>query len=342
MSEGPNPMNNRKTFACIVAMGMWISPGVNVANIADDDNARALLELLKAKDKAFDNAILRYTRSGEEVIDFPWWKYPPRTPEEKAEMEKGPQHIKFRFREQMVVRGRDTTFTREADPDMKNASGDWSMAPYQKWSEIAGVVSEMTEMPGSGPRDRTFEIRKNDHTAGIVGGQRMEIEFAHGFGFGERIKTIDSLVRAGKIRILQGAIQLWSEDVSTYRIELGDDLLVKKGTINVDAAGNLTRYGITTEGATDRHGFLFAATGHFQRIALGLKKTKDFKPRVTDEFFTKFNDARFHLRDEEYKRRIMIEITPGTQVNDFILNKVYRVERDNSITNLGPAVPKKP
>ena len=166
----------------------------------------------------------------------------------------------------------------------------------------------------------------------------MEIEFAHGFGFGERIKTIDSIGRAGKIRILQGAIQLWSEDVSTYRIELGDDLL----TINVDAEGNLTRYEITTEGATDRHGFLFAATGHFQRIALGLKKTKDFKPRVTNEYFTKFNDARFRLRDEEYKRRIMIEITPGTQVRDFILNKVYRVERDNTITNLGPAVPKKP
>jgi hypothetical protein len=335
-------MNNCKTFASIVIMGTWISFGVSAASIDDGDNPRALLELLKAKDKAFDNAILRFTRSGEDVIDFPWWKYPPRTPEEKAEMEKGPQHIKFRFHEQMVVRGRDTTFTREADPDMKNAGGDWSMAPYQKWSDIDGVVRETTEMPGSGPRDRTFEIRKNDQTAGIVGEQRMEIEFAHGFGFGERIKTIDSIVRAGKIRILQGAIQLWSEDVSTYRIELGDDLLVKKATINVDAAGNLTRYEITTEGATDRHGFLFAATGHFQRIALGLKKTKDFKPRVTNEYFTKFNDARFRLRDEEYKRRILIEITPGTQVRDYILNKVYRVERDNTITNLGPAVPKKP
>ena len=65
---------------------------------------------------------------------------------------------------------------------------------------------------------------------------RACIEFVHGFGFGERIKTIDSVVRAGKIRIVQGTIQLWEEDVSTYRIELGDDLLVKKATINVDAA----------------------------------------------------------------------------------------------------------
>ena len=38
----------------------------------------------------------------------------------------------------------------------------------------------------------------------------------------------------------------------------------------------------------------------------------------------------------------MMEITPGTQVNDYILNKVYRVERDKTITNLGPAMAKKP
>ena len=335
-------MNNWKRLVCFAAMGFLIITGVTAANAGDGDSAVRLLELLKDKDKAFDNAILRYTRSGEEVIDFPWWKYPPRTPEEKATMEKGPQHIKFRFHEQMVVRGRDTTFTREADPDMKNESGDWSIAPYQKWGVSEGVVREMTELAASGPRDRTFVIRKSDDHVWIVWGQRMEIEFVHGFGFGERIKTIDSVVRAGNTRILQGTIQLWSEDVSTFRIELGDDLLVKRATIDVDAEGNLTRYEITTEGTTDRHGFVFASSGHFKRIALGLKISKNFEPSVTNEFFTKFNDARFRLRDEEYKRRILIEITPGTQVNDYILNKVYRLERDNTITDLGRAVPKKP
>jgi hypothetical protein len=335
-------MNNRKRLVCVVIVGLMMSPGVTAADAGDGDSAVALLKLLKAKDTAFDNAILRYTRSGEEVIDFPWWRYPPRTPEEKAMMEKGPQHIKFRFHEQMVVRGRDTTFTREADPDLKHESGTWSLTPYQKWSDVGGIVKEITELAGSGPRDRTFVIRKSDERVGIVWEQRMEIEFVHGFGFGERIKTIDSILRAGNTRILRGTIQLWSEDVSTYRIELGDDLLVKKATINVDAAGNLTRYEITTEGTTDRHGFVFASSGHFKRIALGLKISKNSEPSVTHEFSTRFNDARFQLRDEEYKRRILMEITPGTQVNDYILNKVYRLERDNTITDLGRSVPKKP
>ena len=187
-------------------------------------------------------------------------------------MEKGPQHIKFRFHEQLVVRGRDTTFTREADPDMKKESGDWSMAPYQKWSEIDGVVKEIIELGGSGPGDRTFEIRKNDEPVGIVGGQRREIEFAHGFGFGERIKTIDSVVRAGNIRIIRGTIQLWSEDVSTFRIELGDDLLVKKATINVDAEGNLTRYEITTEGSDRSARFRLCRDRAFQADRAGVQE----------------------------------------------------------------------
>ena len=223
---------------------------------------------------------------------------------------------------------------------MKEERGDWSMAPYQKWSEIDGVVKEITELDGSGPRDRTFQIRKNDLSVGIVLAQRRNIEFVHGFGFGERIKTIDSVVRAGNIRILRGTIQMWSDDISKFRIELGDDLLVKKATIDLDVEGNLTRYEVTTKGTAHGHGFVFAATGHFKRIALGLKSVKNFEARVTDEFTIQFNDARFHLRDEEYKRRILMEITPGTQVNDYILNKVYRVERNNTITNLGPAVPK--
>ena len=105
-------MNNWKRLVCVVIVGLMMSRGVMAADAGDGDSAVALLKLLKAKDTAFDNAILRYTRSGEQVIDFPWWKYPPRTPEEKAAMEKGPEHIKFRFHEQMVVRGRDTTFTR--------------------------------------------------------------------------------------------------------------------------------------------------------------------------------------------------------------------------------------
>jgi hypothetical protein len=336
-------MNNRRRLLRIVVTGLVMTSGVRASDLADGDSALKLLELLKAKDNAFDNAILRYTTWGERRIDFPWWKYPPRSAEEQALMDLGPQRIKFRFREQMITRGRDTTFTRDADKDVKQESDGWSFVPYQKWGETEGVVREISDSKRSTPGDRTFDIRKRDVPVGSVSEQRMAIEFIHGFGFGKRIKTIESIVREGTMRIIRGTIQIWWEDVSTFRVELGDDLLVKKARINCDVRGNLTRFEVTTEGAIDRQGFVFARAGHFKRMALGAKNAKERvgEPSVVKEFSAQFDDVRFHLRDDEYTTLIRMEITPGTQVNDYILNKKYRVEKDNTITNLGPAVPKR-
>jgi hypothetical protein len=220
----------------------------------------------------------------------------------------------------------------------------WHMAPYQKWGETGGVVREILDSKAPGPHGRTFHIRKGDAPVGIVSEQRMAIEFVHGFGFGKRIKAIESVVREGDRRILRGTIQIWWEDVSTFRIELGDDLLVKEARIDCDVRGHLTRFEVTTEGAIDRQGFVLARTGHFRRSAMGTKDANppDYQPEVSQEFSTQFDDVRFRLGDDEYKALIRMEITPGTQVNDDISNKVYRPEEDGTITDLGKAVPGKP
>jgi len=333
-------MNRLRLLVCVVAVVWPVARVSGVADLADDNSASALLEQLRAKDSAFDNAILRYTTWGEQRVDFPWWKYPPRTDEERALMKQGPQSLKFRFHEQMIVRGRDTTFTRKADSDAMQKGAAWSFVPYQKWGETGGVIKEITDSMSDGPYDRMLRIQKGGDPVGILSGQRMEIEFVHGFGFGKRIKRIESDVRAGDTRIIKGTIQIWSEDVSTFRIELGNDLLVRKATIDCDVQGNLTHYEVTTEGSIKQLGFVFARTGHFKRIALGLKDARLAEPSVTKEFSAQFADVRFHLKDGEYTFLIRMEITPGTQVNDYISNKVYRLEKDNSITDLGKAVPK--
>ena len=193
-------------------------------------------------------------------------------------------------------------------------------------------------MKSDTPGDRTLTIEKGGDPLSIVSRQRMAIEFVHGFGFGKRIKTIASDVRAGDTRAIQGTIQIWREDVSTFRIEMGDDLIVRKATIDCDVEGNLTRYEATTEGAIERQGFVFARTGHFRRIALGLKQARLAEPKVTEEFSAQFDDARFRLADGEYTFLIRMEVTPGTQVTDYLSNKRYRVEKDNAITDLGKAV----
>ncbi len=178
----------------------------------------------------------------------------------------------------------------------------------------------------------------------IIPEQRMEIEFVHGFGFGKRIKKIESIVRAGNKSVLKGTIQIWLEDVSTFAIELGDDLLVKRAAIDCDVEGNLTHFDLTTDGAALQQRFLLAKTGHFKRLTLGLNRDKKptAKPIVDREFSSQFVNVKFHLTDQEYETLTKMEITPGTQVWDEIANKSYRVEKDSTITDLGHAVYKGP
>jgi len=310
---------------------------LHAVSAADPDSAETLLECLKARDHAFDNAILRYTTSGEyQAPALVSWKDPPGWAEKNGIKDGGPDLIKFRFYEQMVVRGSDTTFTRQLRPGVQQR-----FVRYQRWSDAGNLERELREL---NPDNRLFNIRKRNASMGIIPEQRMEIEFVHGFGFGKRIKKIESIIRKENKWDLKGTIQIWLEDVSTFRIELGDDLLVKRATIDCDVAGNLSHFEVTTEGVVDRQGFVFARSGHFRRLALGIKKDDKpaAKPSVDKEFSAQFVDVKFNLKDDEYKTFIKMEITPGTQVWDEITNKCYRVEKDNTITSLGHAVHKGP
>lgn len=122
--------------------------------------AEALLARLKAGDAAFDDALIRYATSGAfDVKGFDTWKYPPGYAEERLGIkEYGPRRVPFRYHEQLVVRGRDATFTRRADPTLKNGPGG-SPAPYQKWGEVGDVLREVVEVGNSTPREYIYDVQ---------------------------------------------------------------------------------------------------------------------------------------------------------------------------------------
>jgi hypothetical protein len=304
------------------------------------EKPKELLELLKARDAQFDNVHVSYIRRGVDTPPTnPYWMFPGEKP--KAQPTKP---TAFRFKEQMMLRGAETTVVRDLYTMSPAPSDSGTMyIPHHKWSDTDGLVRHFHE--DKRYDDRSMEIRRGESTpVGIVSAKRREVEFSLGFGFGRRIKTISSVTRKDRRLVLEGSIQIWQEDVSTFRLSIDEDLVVRDAVIKVEAEGNQTRYDVSTEGSVKDDGFVFARTGHYARTALGLKSPPvelevPFEPHITDEFDIDFKAAKFHLSDDEYKTFTKMEIPPGTHVTDHVTNKRYTVDRNNQISKKGPLVP---
>ena len=325
---------------CVLFLCLTMLPNVSADDDTADTAAKKLLAALKARDQTLDNAVLRYTKSSEWRVEDTSWRFPPARPEDQGKTASGPQVITLIYHEQMVVRGNDTTFISTADPEMNHKNGGTWVTQYRKWGEKGGIFREISDMNGSAGIDYNFETRTEELRGGRVAEERTAIEFTHGFGFGKRIKTIESMIRKADRRVVKGTMQIWRpSNLSAFVIELGDDLVVKKAEIDHDSNGYRTHCEITTEGTVDRDGFAFARTGHFKFAAITKEGRKmGLEPSVMEEFRSRFAAVKFHLRDDVYETLAKIEITPGTLVRDYILNSVYRVEKDGSIKQLGRAV----
>ena len=291
-------------------------------------SAQELLEVLQIKDAQFENSNLQYTTWGdfeEEVI--PTWKFPELAQELGIKNEK-PKRISFLYNEQLIVRGFDTTFIRKLDPSIveKEDHSKTRLMPYQKWTNIGGVSREITEDFGSPQQDRIMDIYAGGLPVGIALEQRTEIEFAHGFGFGKRIKEIENITQEEGKTILEGTIQIWWEDISHFKLTLDDNFIVRNAIIESDVKGNMTRFEIETQGTVERKGFVFAESGHFKRISLGQYKDGEEigKSKIKKEFNLKFTDIKPNLSDEEYRILTQMEITPETYVMDHITQMHYK------------------
>jgi hypothetical protein len=307
------------------------------------DDPKELLERLKARDARFDNVHVSYIRRGVYTPpEFPYWKFPGQEPDTEPS-----KPMPFRFKEQVTVRGPDTTFVRDVfTTSLTPESASITFASHQKWSDADGLIREFRELRDHS--DRLMEIKPGVPAGdSIVSGQRREVEFSLGLGFGRRIKTISSFTRKNDQVVLEGSIQIWSDDVSRYRMSLDEDLVVRSAVIEVESGGNQTRYDVSTKGSVKQNDFVFARTGHYTRTAMGLKnppvKLQDpFKPHITDEFDIDFHSVKFHLEDEAYKILTNLDIPPGTDVMDHVTNRRYYVDQNNQTSRVSPLIPGRP
>jgi hypothetical protein len=295
------------------------------------EDPEELLGILKAKDAQFDNAALRYTTWGEFTQEgFPAWKYPEIAKQigiPKGTMYGPSKQIKFRYNEELVVRGPNTAFTRVLDQTLKLDENNEGLQRFQKWSNTDGLAREILDGDETHKGDRIIQVHSSGAPVDLAQEQRMWVEFAHGVGFGKRIREIESLSAQNGKTIIKGTIQMWWEDTSQFAIAVDDNYIVRRAVIDSNVHGNLTRFEVTTQGTVERKGFVVAETGHFVRRWMGMYRDgkKVGRPKVKKEFYCRFKDIVPNLSDEQYESLTKMEATPGTYVMDHVANLNYTV-----------------
>jgi len=303
-----------------------------------------LLKVLRAKDAQFDNVKLDYVTSGQTRTEpFPAWKFPGLAKKHGWEHEK-PEVIPFRYSENLIVRGPNVTLVRNLDPAVQPKGTRSRMVPFQKWSNTDGLSREITRNSDSGRGHAIMEIRAGGLPVDIAQESAMAIEFAHGFGFGKRIKHIDRIQREGSRLRVEGSIQIWWEDQSRFRLVLDDRYLVREAYIESNVKGNHTAFEVKTEGTATSSDLEFAKTGSFKRIALGRQVDGKLssKPSVQKEFQTEFRGIQTNLSDDVYKELVAMNPEPGTQVFDYIADKTYIVGEEEKWWPIRPPPPDVP
>ena len=100
-------MNSHPATALLVLLAVVLFGASSRAELPEDP--KELIKLLKAKDARFDNVHVYYIRRGEYAPEpFPYWKFPGQKPSKEPE-----KPLSFQFKEQVMLRGRDTTFERD-------------------------------------------------------------------------------------------------------------------------------------------------------------------------------------------------------------------------------------
>ena len=261
------------------------------------------LSLLGAKDAQFDNVLFKFSTSGNHTIK-PSWKYPEPTEDWwKAVI------IPYRYIVKCIVRGPNATFIKELDPTVKPPEGArWSMGSFSKSSNKDNLIRDLSRI-NPGQITGILNISPRGPGADGTSNYLRNIQFAFGFGFGKRIKTIERVEHTDAGTELEGTILIWNDDKSRFKLILDDNLIVRQATIDCNADGNLTRFEIKTKGTIRKEGFVLAKTGTFKGRG--------------EPYDVEFLDIQPNLSVKLYEE--LTDMTPekGMQVNDRVAGRTY-------------------
>ncbi|MCX5769274.1 MAG: hypothetical protein NTZ09_03225, partial [Candidatus Hydrogenedentes bacterium] len=233
------------------------------AFVAHGSEADSLLQTLRARDAQFDNINLHFVRTYKKVVDnsLPTFALRPGSPPYKR------VEVDVTSYDQLVVRRDEATLLQALDP---NTNKNPALADVQtlisdtvKQSNAKGIqrmYSGLTGPTSLQGNTNLMEINPR-HIIDTVHEDKMQCEFAHGWGFGKRITNITSVTRTNTGWEVRATMKLWQQDKTTATLTIDDDYIVRKALIDARVGPGQNIISCETEGTQEFGNILLPARG---------------------------------------------------------------------------------
>ena len=227
---------------------------------------------------------------------------------------RGPTHI-----ETLIVRWPDVAGSREPLPGDVVSIGT---PDIHRWATVDGKVRELTGhlySEETDEREWIADVKTQSKSINPVQVQCMFVQMALGTGYGSKIKNIEDIRQAeeGDSFVIEGLMQLFSSDQSTFTLLLDNDLIVRSAEIHCKTDAILNEYFVTTSGTVDSGDgrFFGAESGEF-------KRTDPRSGSTIQHFALKSQSIELSPPDTEFAEFARLEHPPGAK-------RVWEFDHDN-------------
>ena len=302
---------------------------------AKGQSPEELLASLKAKDQQLDNSILSYRCYEEAKIKLGM------TPEEDKRAGlpfRNPEirTLKGSIDCQLVSRGNEAILIgrlskEQRDKERKELKADISTitaAAFTKYSNVGGQKKMFSDYnyPEDSQHTCDYLIFPIDPDFDLMKKTQMQIEFAHGVGFGKRILQIDTFEKEENSQVhIKGKMLLWKTDITTFDLVVDQNLIVRKGKVDSHLRDAFYTIDINTSGTVNESGLCFPQSGSlvWYLYARDAEGNQVGERRIWAQSSIEFKGIKLGISEKEFKKLAEVYLPDGTFIQDQVSGLSY-------------------
>jgi len=280
--------------------------------VAQSVNHTRFQQRMASVDARFDNLNLDFTKTGSQ------WIEPSDFPDFIGTSPKNvPDKVSFSHHERFVVRGKELTRIADADPGFEDEDGaGYGVVPHTRWTNRGDHVLDVQQ----GEDGRNCIVTHLPESRSYAGTNRhlWPVQFALGFGFGQRIKSITSVEKnVAGLTTVNCILNISDVHQAECEMTIDGDFIVRSASLkDVATDAGWRKYEIETKGTITAGAFRLAEQGSYAE-SIVLRQSDGSLVEKPARSFTLTNvTVKSDLSDSDYELMTTFDIPEKHQEND--------------------------